>query len=77
MIGTDCTGSCKYNYHTMRTATVPMFSIETNLFYTVNSFVFIFFFVFFGGGGGYISWISGIISNYKIKNIANIGQHLT
>jgi hypothetical protein len=25
VIGTDCTGSCKFNYHTMTTMLAPMF----------------------------------------------------
>ena len=64
VIGTDCTGRCKYIYHAMSTATVPMFSIETNLFYTVNSFVFSFFFVFFLGGGNFVDFGN----NFNLQN---------
>jgi hypothetical protein len=32
LIGTDCTGSCKSNYHMIKTTTVPEFLMEYNYF---------------------------------------------
>jgi hypothetical protein len=43
MIGTDCTGSCKSNYHTIKAMTAPKLYIYT--FYNYNQFMEMFHFL--------------------------------
>ena len=37
VIGTDCTGNCKSNYHTIMTTTTPIFWGGTNVIFKGNT----------------------------------------
>jgi hypothetical protein len=36
VIGTDCEGSCKFNYHTITTMTVPLIDVEKKYIFETN-----------------------------------------
>jgi hypothetical protein len=63
VIGTDCTGSCKSNYHTLMTTTAPIYLVST-----YNMILFYLFILFI--------WWAGVIWFFFIYLFYLFGEHM-
>jgi hypothetical protein len=61
MTGTNCTGSCKSNYHTITTTTDPVMSVSCCSIYIQLSIVL----------------IGGLLLNSKVRNVSTISRKVT